>query len=79
MDQIKARVRAFVERAIGGSRSIQDDEDIFAMGYVEESFAMQLVSFVEQEFQIAIQSEDLDLNNFRSVSAIASLVRSKTG
>lgn len=79
MDQIKARIRAFVERAIGGRHAIQDDEDIFAMGYVNEAFAMQLVSFVEQEFQITILSEDLDLNNFRSVSALASLVSSKAG
>ena len=32
---------------------------------------MQLVAFVEKEFGITVADEDLDLDNFRTVDAIA--------
>ena len=38
---------------------------------------MQLVAFVEKEFRIDIDSEDLEMDNFRSVNALAALVERK--
>jgi acyl carrier protein len=38
---------------------------------------MQLVAFVEREFNVAIESDDLDMENFRSIKAIAGLVDRK--
>jgi len=38
---------------------------------------MQLVAFVEREFDIEIDSEDLEMSNFRSIQAISSLVTKK--
>ena len=77
MESIKARVREFVGRHIRG-HDLQDDENIFDTGFVNSMFAMQLVQFVEQEFGIAVEDEDLDIDNFRSVNAIAALVERKT-
>ena len=42
------------------------------------SFAMQLVLFIENEFGIKIESDDLNLDNFRSIQALANLVERKT-
>lgn len=53
---------------------LDDDDDIFELGMVNSLFAMQLVLFVEQQFAIQIDGEDLERDNFRSVSAIAQLV-----
>jgi methoxymalonate biosynthesis acyl carrier protein len=39
--------------------------------------AMQLVQFVEREFHITIEAEDMDLDSFRSVNAICALVARK--
>jgi methoxymalonate biosynthesis acyl carrier protein len=58
---------------------LQDDDDIFELGLVNSLFAMQLVLFVEQAFDISIDGEDLDFANFRTVNAIEHLVRAKTG
>ena len=41
--------------------------------------AMQLVAFVEKEFAIRVEDEDLDLDNFRSIEAISNLVAKKSG
>ena len=58
---------------------LQDGDDIFELGLVNSLFAMQLVIFVEQEFDINIDGEDLDFANFRTVNAIDHLVKAKTG
>jgi acyl carrier protein len=38
---------------------------------------MQLVNFVETAFGITVENEDLDLENFRTIEAIATLVERK--
>lgn len=50
------------------------DSDIFATGAVTSLFALELVLQVEQAFGVVIDSDDLNLENFSSVKAIASLV-----
>ena len=76
MEESKARIREFVGRHVRG-HDLQDDEDIFATGFVNSMFAMQLVQFVEQAFGITVENEDLEIDNFRSVNAIAALVERK--
>ena len=72
----KEKVRAFLNRFFR-DHVLADDEDIFATGYVNSMFAMQLVQFVEGEFGIAVENEDLELDNFRSLNAITALVERK--
>ncbi len=58
-------------------RDIADGDDIFALGFGNSLFALQLIAFVESEFTIEIESEDLEMSNFRSVDAVSSLVERK--
>jgi acyl carrier protein len=74
--KITPAIRGFMTRSFEG-RVVQDDEDIFAAGFANSLFAMQLVAFVEREFGIELESEDLEMENFRSVHAIATLVGRK--
>jgi acyl carrier protein len=75
-ENISSPIRDFIARAFEG-RVVGDDEDIFALGFGNSLFAMQLVAFVEKEFGIEIDSEDLDIANFRTIHAISSLVTAK--
>lgn len=77
MQDISTKIKAFLARHIQ-SIDLQDDDDIFALGFVNSLFAMQLVLFVESEFGVAIENEDLDIDNFRSINAIAGLIERKT-
>jgi methoxymalonate biosynthesis acyl carrier protein len=72
----REKVRAFLARFFRG-HDLADHEDIFATGYVNSMFAMQLVQFVEGELGVAVESEDLELDNFRSLNAIVALVERK--
>ena len=56
---------------------LQNDEDIFAGGFVNSLFAMQLVLFLEGEFAIKIERQDLKLDNFRTVNSLTQLVERK--
>lgn len=75
---IKQQIRDFLTRFFRDHK-LADDEDIFATGYVNSMFAMQLVQFVETTFGIAVESDDLEMDNFRTVNAIAALVERKQG
>ena len=72
------KIKEFLSRFFK-SHDLQPEEDIFALGFVNSLLAMQLVAFVEKEFGIKVEDEDLDLDNFRSISAISRLVAKKRG
>lgn len=78
MDQTQEKIKEFLARFFK-NHDLQPDEDIFALGFVNSLLAMQLVAFVEKEFGIRVEDEDLDLDNFRSIRAISSLIGRKTG
>ena len=75
-DNIKDPVREFIGRSFHNAQ-FADSDDIFALGFTNSLFAMQLVAFVEQQFRIEIDSDDLEIDNFRSVDAISALVQRK--
>lgn len=76
MQEIKTKIRAFLDRYFRAC-DLQDDEDFFAAGVVNSLFAMQLVMFVEREFELKVEDEDLDLSNFNSVDAINGFIERK--
>jgi len=77
-DSTAPKIKTFLSRFFK-SHDLQPEEDIFALGFVNSLLAMQLVAFVEKEFGIKVEDEDLDLDNFRSIGAIARLVEKKRG
>lgn len=75
-ESIAGPIRSFLSRSFGG-HAVADQDDIFALGFANSLFAMQLVAFIEKEFGIDIDSEDLEMDNFRSVQAMSALVTRK--
>ena len=74
---IKSRIRLFLNQFFQ-QHDLKDSDDIFALGFVNSLFAMQLVLFVEQEFGLVIENEDLELDNFRSINALTALIQAKS-
>ncbi|WP_433697155.1 acyl carrier protein [Nocardiopsis sp. CA-288880] len=54
------------------------DEDIFSLGFVNSLFAMELVMFVEQTFGFTVPTEELRIDNFRTIDSITALVHRQT-
>jgi len=54
-----------------------DEEDLFSMGHGSSLFVMDLVLFLEERFGVRIEREDLDLENPRTIRAIADPIQRK--
>ncbi len=76
MDTIKPRVREFLGEFVRQAE-LSDTDDMFAAGYVNSLFAMQLILFLEAEFGIQVEDADLELDNFRSIERIEQFVAGK--
>lgn len=74
----KSQIRDYLER-VTRHPDLRDDQDIFESGIVNSIFAVELVVFIEKQFGITIENEDLDLANFASIEAIAKFVARKNG
>ena len=54
------------------------DEDIFALGFSNSLFAVELVMFIEKTFGFTVRNDELRLDNFRTVRSMAELVQRQT-
>ncbi|MCU4749815.1 MULTISPECIES: acyl carrier protein [unclassified Streptomyces] len=72
-DQTARTIREFVLTRFPGVE-LDDDVDIFTLGFVNSLFAMELVMFLEKEFALRIPNEDMSLDNFRTVAAMTALI-----
>ncbi|TDF41782.1 acyl carrier protein [Alteromonadaceae bacterium M269] len=77
MEETKIQIKDFFSRFFDVD-NLADDIDIFANGYVNSLFAMQLISWIEKEFSVAVEDDDLQLTNFNSVNAITGFIERKS-
>lgn len=73
---IRDDIKKFLSKFIG-DKVIEDTDNIFEQGLVNSLFAMQLVSFIENEYGIALGNDDLELDNFKDIDSITKLITSK--
>jgi len=76
VDFRKQKIKEFLSRFMR-NHDLKDDEDIFARGFINSLAALQLVQFLEKEFGIAVEDEDLDLDNFRTLNSMDELLERK--
>ena len=74
----KSQIRDYLLRVARYS-DLRDDQNIFEDGIVNSIFAVELVIFIEKQFNLTVENDDLDLANFASINAIATFVARKTG
>ncbi|MEJ8672693.1 3-hydroxyacyl-CoA dehydrogenase family protein [Streptomyces sp. MS1.AVA.1] len=72
----KHLIREFISTNMQGV-PVDDDEDLFASGYVNSLFAVQLVMWIERTFDFQLVGKDLDFANFSTIDAIAAFVDGK--
>ncbi len=80
--EIEGKLRAFIEKHLAFHAEgvdLKDDDPIFERGFVDSLFAMQLIGYIQNEFQIEIENTDLDLANFRSIERMAAFIQEKKG
>ena len=77
MEQIRTKIRQFISNSL--SYDVHDDEDLFALGFVKSLFILQLILFIEREFDLKIENVPSAIDSFRTVNSIAELVERETG
>ena len=77
LDDYKSQIRAFVMQYIQNPE-LNDEDDLFGDGHINSLFAMQLVHFVENTFKIQLGDDDLKMDNFKSISALAEMIIKKS-
>src|SRR5690242_4080964 len=76
-EQIRTKIRAFIATSL--SYDVHDDEDLFALGFVKSLFILQLILFIEREFDLKIENVHHTIESLRTVNRIAELVARQTG
>lgn len=71
------KVRNFISRYVRVSE-LENDDDIFKAGSVNSLFAMQLIVFLENEFKIKVENDDLDMKNFCTINSILDFINKKS-
>jgi methoxymalonate biosynthesis acyl carrier protein len=75
---VKQSIRDFLLRSIN-VRELNDHENLFETGIVNSLFAVQLMTFIEKAFGIEMETDDLDIENFKSLDAMTAFVLQKSG
>jgi methoxymalonate biosynthesis acyl carrier protein len=70
---VEGSLLSYLETRLG--QAVESTMDLFESGLVSSMFAMELVVHLEQSFGVAVVGSDLRLDNFRSVRAMAGMVR----
>jgi acyl carrier protein len=75
-DEIKEEIRAFLSKYIKKT-DLEDDMKLFTSRLINSLFAMQLVLYLEKQYKIKVENEDLDIKNFNTINLITEFVERK--
>ena len=80
MGNVKQAVRDFIETSFlfrEGRDRLEDRESLLGAGLIDSTGILELVSFLEAEFAITMQDEEIVPDNLDSVDQIAAYVERK--
>jgi len=77
--EIENIIRKFIETNFPETdrQSLLDSQALLASQIVDSLGIIKLITFIEQEFDITVEDEDIVPQNFQSISAIVTLVETK--
>ncbi|MBN1163402.1 MAG: acyl carrier protein [Candidatus Krumholzibacteriota bacterium] len=79
--EIKEKIKGFViENFLFGSSdaAFNDDDSFLESGIIDSTGILEVVGFVEDEFDIEVKDEELIPDNFDSVDKLAAYIQQKT-
>ncbi len=75
-DQVAA-LKSYIETSLLNGRSVATDENLLLSGLLDSLGVMSLVAYVEDNFEIAVPFEDVIIENFMTIEAMAQYIRSR--
>ena len=79
MSDLNERVRRFVVEnfLFGEDEGLKDDTSFLEEGVIDSTGILELVSFLEEEFNITIEDEELIPENLDSINYVVSYLKTK--
>ncbi len=81
MADIKGNIKEYIldEFIPDGDIDVEDSTNLLEEEVVDSLGIFTLVSFIENTFNVSIDAEEVNLDNFETLSSITKLVESKLG
>ena len=79
MEEIKLKVRNFVVEnfLFGDANGLADDTSFLEAGILDSTGVMEVVAFLEQQFGVRVDDDELTPENLDSISSIGAFVSRK--
>jgi D-alanine--poly(phosphoribitol) ligase subunit 2 len=76
-DQIRSQVRKLAKALGSPVRDVGDDEALPGSGLLDSASILELILWVESEFDMEIEQEDLSMDNFGTIRKMAEYIEAR--
>ncbi len=79
MSELQLKIRAYIEENVlfGQGSDLRDSDSFIEAGLIDSTGVLELVSYLEEEFSIAIQEEEIAPENLDSIDRLVAFVTRK--
>jgi acyl carrier protein len=77
MDELKTSIKEFIMTEVNPDlhlERIDDEEPLIESGIVDSLGVLKILAFLDEKFGVDLSSEEIKLENFKSVRSICNLV-----
>lgn len=71
LELVTERIRSFIVERFPLARQLRNDDLLLEKGIIDSQGILEVVIFLENEFEITVHDEDLLPDNFQSVTSMA--------
>jgi acyl carrier protein len=81
MNEVGAKIKSFVVEnfLFGEDGNLEEDTSFLEEGIIDSTGILELVSFLEEEFSITVDDEDLVPENLDSIKNVVTYLEKKLG
>lgn len=79
MNELKNKVRTFVVEnfLFGNNKNLEDHTSFLEEGIIDSTGVLELVAFIEEEFAITVEDEELIPENLDSINNVTAYLQTK--
>jgi acyl carrier protein len=80
VSQVRERIRGFISETFmfrANGKQIADSESLLKAGVLDSVGVLVLVSFIEETFEVKVEDEEVEPDNFASIDSLTSYVERK--
>jgi acyl carrier protein len=78
-EELMIEINTLAEESIGQKIEIDVNDEILEQGILDSPAIIALIAFIEKKYQINIELDEMDIDNFGTIKKIEKLIKSKIG